>query len=41
MLRASMGDWGVDHYTGLAGIKQEEFDKVVTDREIARRFERA
>jgi glutamine synthetase len=41
MLRASMGDWVVDHYTRMAEVEQEEFDKVVTDWEIARGFERA
>jgi len=41
MLRASMGNWVVDHYTRMAEVEQEEFDKVVTDWEIARGFERA
>ncbi len=41
MLRASMGDWVVDHYTRMAEVEQEEFDKVVTDWEVARGFERA
>ena len=41
MLRGAMGDWVVDHYTRAAEIEQEEFDKVVTDWEIARGFERA
>lgn len=41
MLRSAMGDWVVDHYTRMAEVEQEEFDKVVTDWEIARGFERA
>lgn len=41
MLRAAMGDDVVDHYTRCAQWEQEEFDKVVTDWEIARGFERA
>jgi glutamine synthetase len=41
MLRASMGDWVVDHYTRAAEWEQEEFDRTVTDWEIARGFERA
>lgn len=41
MLRASMGNWVIDHYTRMAEVEQEEFDKVVTDWEIARGFERA
>jgi glutamine synthetase len=41
MLRAQMGDWVVDHYTRAAEVEQEEFDKVVTDWEVARGFERA
>ncbi len=41
MLRAAMGDWVVDHYTRAAEVEQEAFDKVVTDWEIARGFERA
>ena len=41
MLRVSMGDWVVDHYTRMAEVEQEEFDMVVTDWEIARGFERA
>ena len=41
MLRTSMGAWVVDHYTRMAEVEQEEFDKVVTDWEIARGFERA
>ena len=41
MLRASMGDWVVDHYTRAAEVEQEEFDRIVTDWEIARGFEKA
>ena len=41
MLRAAMGDDVVDHYTRAARWEQEEFDRVVTDWEIARGFERA
>jgi glutamine synthetase len=41
MLRAAMGDWVVDHYVRCASWEQEEFDRVVTDWEIARGFEKA
>ncbi|MFK7881587.1 glutamine synthetase family protein [Roseobacter sp.] len=41
MLRAAMGDDVVDHYTRCAEWEQEEFDRAVTDWEIARGFERA
>lgn len=40
-LRAAMGDDVIDHYTRAAEWEQEEFDRVVTDWEIARGFERA
>ncbi|MFK7835538.1 MAG: glutamine synthetase family protein [Sulfitobacter sp.] len=40
-LRAAMGDDVIDHYTRCATWEQEEFDRVVTDWEIARGFERA
>ncbi len=40
-LRQSFGDDVVDHYTRAAEWEQEEFDRVVTDWEIARGFERA
>ncbi len=40
-LRAAFGDAVVDHYTRCATWEQEEFDRVVTDWEIARGFERA
>ncbi len=41
MLRAAMGEGVIDHYTRCAEWEQEEFDRVVTDWEIARGFERA
>lgn len=41
MLRAAMGDDVIDHYYRCAEFEQEEFDRVVTDWEIARGFERA
>ena len=41
VLRAAMGDAVVDHYVRCAEWEQEEFDRVVTDWEIARGFERA
>jgi len=40
-LRAALGDDVVDHYTRAAEWEQEEFDRVVTDWEIARGFEKA
>jgi glutamine synthetase len=40
-LREALGDDVVDHYTRAAEWEQEEFDRVVTDWEIARGFERA
>ena len=40
-LRDVMGDDVIDHYTRCAEWEQEEFDRVVTDWEIARGFERA
>jgi glutamine synthetase len=40
-LRGAFGDDVVDHYTRAAEWEQEEFDRVVTDWEIARGFERA
>ena len=40
-LRAAMGDDVVDHYVRCAEWEQEEFDRAVTDWEIARGFERA
>ena len=41
MLRHAMGDYVIDHYTRAAEWEQEEFDRVVTDWEIARGFEKA
>jgi glutamine synthetase len=41
MLRAALGDAVVEHYTRCATWEIEEFDRVVTDWEIARGFERA
>jgi glutamine synthetase len=41
MLRAAMGDEVVDHYVRAAEVEIEEFDRVVTDWEVARGFERA
>ncbi|MEM7302840.1 MAG: glutamine synthetase family protein [Pseudomonadota bacterium] len=41
LLREAMGDDVVDHYTRCAEWEQEEFDRVVTDWEIARGFEKA
>jgi glutamine synthetase len=41
MLRAAFGDDVVDHYSRAAEWELEEFDRVVTDYEIARGFERA
>jgi glutamine synthetase len=40
-LRATFGDEVVDHYARAAEIEIEDFDRVVTDYEIARGFERA
>jgi glutamine synthetase len=40
-LRDVMGDDVIDHYTRAAEWEQEEFDRAVTDWEIARGFERA
>ncbi|PVZ49392.1 glutamine synthetase family protein [Thalassobacter stenotrophicus] len=40
-LRECLGDDVVNHYTRAAEWEQEEFDRVVTDWEIARGFERA
>ena len=41
LLREAMGDDLIDHYTRCAEWEQEEFDRVVTDWEVARGFERA
>ncbi|WP_420012922.1 glutamine synthetase family protein [Tateyamaria sp.] len=40
-LRAAMGDAVIDHYTRADEWELEEFDRTVTDWEIARGFERA
>ena len=40
-LREAMGDDVITHYTRAAEWEQEEFDRTVTDWEIARGFERA
>ncbi|MGY9043510.1 MAG: glutamine synthetase family protein [Rhodobacterales bacterium] len=40
-LREALGNDVVDHYTRAAEWEQEEFDRVITDWEIARGFERA
>ncbi|MFT4184719.1 MAG: glutamine synthetase family protein [Rhizobium sp.] len=41
MLRAAFGDDVVDHYTRAAEWEQEEYDRRITDWEVARGFERA
>ncbi|MEM6637299.1 MAG: glutamine synthetase family protein [Pseudomonadota bacterium] len=41
MLRAAMGDWVIDHYTRCAEVEQEDYERVVTDYEVRRGFERA
>lgn len=41
MLREAFGDDVVDHYAHAANWEQEEFDRAVTNYEIARGFERA
>jgi glutamine synthetase len=41
MLREAMGDDVIDHYTRCAEVELEDFDRVVTDYEIKRGFERA
>lgn len=41
MLREAMGDVVVDHYVRAASWEQEEFDRIVTDYEVARGFERS
>lgn len=40
-LREALGDDVIDHYVRAGDWEQEEFDRVVTDWEIARGFERA
>lgn len=41
MLKEAMGEDVVAHYTRAGEIEQEEFDKIVTDWEVARGFERS
>jgi len=41
MLRAAFGDDVIDHYVHAAGWEQFEYDRRVTDWEVARGFERA
>ena len=41
VLRAAMGDDVIDHYVRAAEVELEDFDRIVTDYEIARGFERA
>jgi glutamine synthetase len=41
MLREAFGDAVIDHYVRAAEWEQEDFDRVVTDYELARGFERA
>ncbi len=41
MLRSAFGDDVVDHYTRAAQWEQEEYDRRITDWEVARGFERA
>ncbi len=41
MLREAMGDDVIEHYVRAAEWEQEEFDRIVTDYEVARGFERA
>lgn len=41
MLRAAMGEEVIDHYVRAARWEQQEYDRRVTDWEVARGFERA
>ncbi len=41
MLRAAFGDDVIDHYTRAGDWEQEEYDRRITDWEVARGFERA
>ena len=41
MLRAAFGDDVIDHYVRAAEWEQEEYDRRITDWEVARGFERA
>ena len=36
-----MGDWVIDHYARCAEWEIEEFNRIVTDWEVARGFEKA
>ena len=40
MLREAFGDFVIDHYVRCAEWEQEEYDRVVTNWEIERGFER-
>ncbi|NLC22781.1 MAG: glutamine synthetase, partial [Halomonadaceae bacterium] len=40
-LREAMGDDVVEHYARAAEVELEDFDRIVTDYEVARGFERA
>jgi glutamine synthetase len=41
VLRAALGGVVVDHYVRAAEVEIEEFERVVTDWEVARGFELA
>ena len=41
MLRQAMGDEVIDHYARAAEVEIEDFERVVTDYEVARNFEKA
>ena len=41
LLRSAFGDGVVDHYVRAAEWEQEEYDRKITDWEVARGFERA
>ena len=41
MLREAFGDDVIDHYVRAADWEQEEYDRRITDWEVARGFERA
>ena len=41
MLREAFGNDVIDHYTRAGQWEQEEYDRRVTDWEVARGFERA
>jgi glutamine synthetase len=40
VMRAALGDAVIDHYVQAANWEQAEFDRRVTDWEVARYFER-